>query len=236
MTIVMLRRLFTRMRYPPSHKVATRRRILEAAALAFREKGVSETGVDEVMRRAGLTHGGFYAHFQDKTELVAEACAAAFDAAVPNLERIAAAPTPAARARLLIDSYLGARHRDNRGSGCVVVAVGADMVRLRGAARAGYARGFTRHLERLAAALRLCEDPKTNFERVSQLMSSLVGALLFARAIDDPAQSDAMLSAMRRLLRTQFCVAGVASGTPREVPVAAPAVVRGAGPDFMRAF
>src|SRR4051812_4871739 len=121
------------MRYPAAHKEATRRRILDAASQAFRERGVAQTGVDEVMRRAGLTHGGFYAHFTDKTELVGEACTAAFDAAVPNLERIAAGRTPAVRARLLIDSYLGARHRDNRGSGCIVVAVGADMARLRGA-------------------------------------------------------------------------------------------------------
>ena len=75
------------MRYPAAHKQATRRRILDAASQAFRERGVAETGVDEVMRRAGLTHGGFYAHFHDKTELIAEACVAAFDAAVPNMER-----------------------------------------------------------------------------------------------------------------------------------------------------
>ena len=193
------------MRYPPAHKEATRRRILDAASQAFRELGVAETGVDEVMRRAGLTHGGFYAHFSDKTELVAEACAAAFAAAIPNLDRIAAAPTPAARARLLIDSYLGTRHRDNRGSGCFVVAVGADMVRLRGAAREGYARGFAQHLERLGGALRLDPDAQRNRERVTQLMSSLVGALLFARAIDDPVASEAMLHAMRRQLREQFC-------------------------------
>ncbi len=193
------------MRYPPSHKTATRRRILDAASQAFREQGVAETGVDEVMRRAGLTHGGFYSHFRDKSELVAEACTSAFDAAVPNLERIAAGATPAARARVLIDSYLAPRHRDNRGSGCLVVAVGADMARLRGAARAGYGRGFAQHLERLGAALRLSRDPQRNRERVTHLMSSLVGALLFARAIDDPAQSDAILLSMRRQLRAEFC-------------------------------
>lgn len=214
------------MRYPPAHKEATRRRILDAASQAFRERGVAETGVDEVMRRAGLTHGGFYAHFQDKTELIADACTAAFDAAVPNLDRIAAAPTPAARARLLIDSYLGARHRDNRGSGCLVVAVAADMARLQGAARRGYAAGFARHLERLGAALRLSPDPVRNRDRVTQLMSSLVGALLFARAVDDPAASDAMLQTMRRQLRAQFCrdVAGPASAD------------RLPANDFMRAF
>src|SRR5476651_2197740 len=118
------------MRYPPAHKPTTRRRILEAAGRAFREQGVAETGVDEVMRRAGLTHGGFYAHFRGKSELVAEACAEAFDEAVGNLGRIAAQPTAAKRARLLIDSYLSPHHRDNRGSGCLVVAVGADMARL----------------------------------------------------------------------------------------------------------
>jgi TetR/AcrR family transcriptional regulator, transcriptional repressor for nem operon len=223
------------MRYPRAHKAATRRRILEAAGQAFREHGVAETGVDEVMRRAGLTHGGFYAHFRDKTELIAEACAAAFDAAVPNLERIAAARTPEARARLLIDSYLGPRHRDNRGSGCVVVAVGADMARLRGAARAGYSRGFVQHLERLASALRLDRDAQRNRERVTQLMSSLVGALLFARAVDDPVQSDAMLRSMRRQLREQFCRAPSGSGTAGRQLESPPASYPLSN-DFMRAF
>lgn len=192
------------MRYPPNHKPLTRRRILDAASQVFRERGIAEAGVDEVMRRAGLTHGGFYAHFRDKTELVAEACTAAFDAAVPNLDRIASAPTPAARARLLIDSYLGERHRDNRGSGCVVVAVGADAARLRGAARTGYSRAFAQHLDRLGAALRLSPDPERNRERVTWLMSSLVGALLFARALEDPEQSTALLRSMRRQLREAF--------------------------------
>lgn len=208
------------MRYPPDHKHATRLRILEVAGQAFRERGVAETGVDEVMRRAGLTHGGFYAHFRDKTELLAEACAVAFETAVVNLDRIASRPSPGARARLLIDSYLSSRHRDNRGSGCLVVAVGADMARLNGSARKGYARGFVRHLERLGAALRLSDDPGENRDRVTHLMSALVGALLFARAIDDPERSDAVLHGMRRYLRAEF--AGEAAH-PERAEVPAPA-------------
>ena len=215
------------MRYPPTHKHATRRRILEAAGQAFRERGVAETGVDEVMRRAGLTHGGFYAHFRDKTELVAEACTAAFEAAVPNLDRIAVAPTRAARARLLIDSYLAPRHRDNRGSGCVIVAVGADAARLRGPVRDGYSRAFTRHLDRLGTALRLSRDPEKNRDRVTHLMSSLVGALLFARATDDAARSDAILRSMRRMLRAEFCT---------EPASTLHAVPHDSAHDFMRAF
>jgi TetR/AcrR family transcriptional repressor of nem operon len=217
------------MRYPPSHKHLTRRRIIDAASQVFRERGIAETGVDEIMRRAGLTHGGFYAHFRDKSELVAEACTAGFEAAVPNLDRIAAARTAAARARLLIDSYLGPRHRDNHGSGCVVVAVGADAARLRGSARTGYARAFAQHLDRLSAALRLDRDPLRNRERVTWLMSSLVGALIFARAIEDPAQSNAILHAMRRQLRAQFC--GEHEARPRgSIPMAASA----SNHDFMR--
>ena len=192
------------MRYPPAHKQATRSRIISAASAAFRERGVEGTGVDEVMRRAGLTHGGFYAHFRDKSELVAEACADAFDAAVGNLDRIAAQPTAAKRARVLIDSYLSRHHRDNRGSGCLVVAVGADMARLSGPARGGYARGFVRHIDRLCEALRLARDPEENRDRVTHLMSSLVGALIFARATDDAARSDALLSSSRRMLRKSF--------------------------------
>lgn len=192
------------MRYPPDHKLTTRRRIVAAASAAFREQGVERTGVDEVMRRAGLTHGGFYAHFRDKSELVAEACAEAFDAAVVNLARIAAQPTAGKRARVLIDSYLSPRHRDNRGSGCLVVAVGADMPRLTGAARTGYVQGFVQHIDRLCAALQLARDPEENRDRVTQLMSSLVGALIFARAMDDAARSDALLASSRRMLRKTF--------------------------------
>jgi TetR/AcrR family transcriptional repressor of nem operon len=111
---------------------------------------------------------------------------------------------------MLIDSYLSTRHRDNRGSGCMVVAVGADMARLSGPGRSGYSRSFTGHLDRLEAALRLSEDPVVNRDRVTHLMSSLVGALLFARAIDDPVRSDTILHAMRRLLRREFSDAATA--------------------------
>jgi TetR/AcrR family transcriptional repressor of nem operon len=193
------------MRYSPNHKLSTRRRIVTAASAAFREKGVDGTGVDEIMRRAGLTHGGFYAHFQGKFELLAEACSEAFDAALANLDRIAAQPTAAGRARLLIDSYLSQHHRDNPGSGCLIVAVGADMARLNAARRSGFSRGFERHLDRLGAALRLSPDPGENRDRVTHLMSALVGALLFARAVDDPERSIRLLVSSRRTLRREFC-------------------------------
>ena len=216
MTIVII----TIVRYATAHKSLTRSRIVAAASQAFRERGVSETGLDEVMRRAGLTHGGFYAHFRDKSELVAEACAAAFAEALPNLARIGALPTVEARTRLLIDSYLSERHRKNRGSGCLIVAVGADIARLDGPARRGYSQAFSTHLERLGDALQLSPHRDENRDRVTQLMSSLVGALLFARAAEDPDESRRLLHSMRRTLRAQF-----ADPRPRSSTVAASTVV-----------
>ena len=79
------------------------------------------------------------------------------------------------------------------------------MARFSGAGREGYSRGFERHLDRLCAALRLSDDPEMNRDRVNHLMSSLVGALLFARAVDDPQRSAALLLSARRTLREEFC-------------------------------
>lgn len=195
MTVVILS---PSMRYPANHKDSTRRRILAAASAVFRERGVAATGVDEVMRRAGLTHGGFYAHFAGKSALVAEACGAGFDSAVPNLERIAALPTVRDRVRALVLSYLGKRHRDDRATGCLIAALGAEVARLDETARAGYSAGFERHRQRVAAALRLHADPAENLRQTSALMSLLVGALVFARTVNDPAVSDSILADTRR--------------------------------------
>jgi hypothetical protein len=108
------------------------------------------------------------------------------------------------------------------------------MARLRGAARTGYARGFAQHLDRLCAALRLSPDPSRNRQRVTHLMSSLVGALLFARAIDDPVESDAMLHSMRRQLREQFCRETLAASDAASPANAA--TTPASANDFMRTF
>ena len=181
------------MRYDAAHKNRTRARILETASLAFRERGVMATGVDEVMRRAGLTHGGFYAHFRNKSELVAAACAAGFESAVENLNRIARLPTPRARVRALVSSYLGVKHRDNPAAGCLIAALGGEASRLDAESRAVYSEALLRHRSRFAEALRLSDDPVENSRRVTSLLSLLVGALLFARSVNEPAESDRIL-------------------------------------------
>jgi TetR/AcrR family transcriptional regulator, transcriptional repressor for nem operon len=181
------------MRYPADHKSATRRRILEAASAAFRERGVAATGVDEVMRRAGLTHGGFYAHFRSKSALVAEACATGFDMGADNLARIAALPTARQRVRALVASYLSPHHRDHRAEGCLIAALGHEASRPGGRARRDYGEALQRHRARVAAALGLHADPGENERRATALLGLLVGALILARSLPDEASSRAAL-------------------------------------------
>ena len=195
------------MRYPSDHKTVTRRRILEAASAAFREKGVTATGVDEVMRRAGLTHGGFYAHFRDKNELIAEACATGFAMGQDNLARIAALPTRRERVRALVGSYLSTHHRDNRAGGCLVAALGFEASRPGGRARRGYAEALELHRGRLAAALRLHDDPAENLRLATSLLSLLVGALIIARSLPDEAASRGVLAQARETALACFAPA-----------------------------
>jgi TetR/AcrR family transcriptional repressor of nem operon len=192
------------MRYAANHKLTTRSRIVQAASEVFREKGVAATGVDEVMRRAGLTHGGFYAHFRGKSALVAEACASGFDAGRTNLARIAALPSRRERVRALVLSYLSPRHRDNPAGGCLVAALGFEAARASGPARQSYSAALQQHRARLAAALRLGVDERQNVRLATALLGQLVGALILARSLADPLESAEVLAQARQTALEHF--------------------------------
>jgi TetR/AcrR family transcriptional repressor of nem operon len=115
----------------------TRKGIVRAAACKFREKGIVATGLAELMKAAGLTHGGFYKHFASKDQLVAEATTAALDML---LEGMAAHPTIKAAAA----AYLSTRHRDNPASGCPLAALGGELARSDKKAREAATAGFVR--------------------------------------------------------------------------------------------
>jgi len=192
------------MRYAADHKHTTRTRIVQAASEVFREKGVAATGVDEVMRRAGLTHGGFYAHFRGKSELVADACASGFDAGRTNLARIAALPSRRERVRALVLSYLSPRHRDNPAGGCLVAALGFEAARASGPARQSYSTALQQHRARLASALRLAADERQNVRLTTALLGQLVGALILARSLADPLESAEVLAQARQTALEHF--------------------------------
>ena len=138
-------------RMSAAEKQKSHERILEAAARLFRERGIAATSVADVMQAAGLTHGGFYKHFPSKQALVAQAFRHAAEGLLSGAEAEAAPGGPAraeARARY-VARYLSGEHVIDAGHGCPIAALGADLARGEGAARAE----ATRALERMAALL-----------------------------------------------------------------------------------
>jgi TetR/AcrR family transcriptional regulator, transcriptional repressor for nem operon len=169
--------------------------IRQASSRLFREQGLGAS-VSDVMSAAGLTHGGFYGHFGSKDELAAEACAAAFSESVARWrKRIADAADPASARSALIEGYLTARNRAAIGTGCPIAALAADVAReslgkpVRSAFRAG--------LERLIEMLTEVEPRPAGAARAQALteLSTLVGAMVLARATDATPLSDELLQA-----------------------------------------
>jgi TetR/AcrR family transcriptional regulator, transcriptional repressor for nem operon len=166
--------------------------IVEIAAQKMRESGTDGPGVAEIMKEAGLTHGGFYKHFDSRDDLVAEAVeAAAAQSRAGYLEVTADAEDPLAA---FVDWYLSSTHRDDPGSGCAVVALGADAARADERVRATY-RGqvevYIAHMEELLGA---GADARP---RAIAAVSSMVGAVLMARAVGDEPLSEEILAAVR---------------------------------------
>jgi TetR/AcrR family transcriptional repressor of nem operon len=170
---------------------ANREKVLYAAGTLFRQHGFDGIGVADIMKRAGLTHGGFYGQFPSKDDLVAEACARVLG----NegwVERLTGTPKPSLRA--LIGAYLSADHRDDLGHGCLMAALGSDVVRQPRAVRRAFTDGFR---ARVDALLKLVPGRSAAALRGQALatMAGLVGALILSRAVDDPALSDEILQA-----------------------------------------
>ena len=173
-------------------KAASHDRILGIAAARIRRDGVDGLAVAELMREAGLTHGGFYRHFDSRELLVAEAAQRALSEG--SAWTIAAGQIGGQRGyTALVDGYLSARHRDHPESGCGVAGVAADVARAGGSARASYTRQVQ---ECLAVLADLIDNPDGQVgEREAVLtLSVLVGAISMARAVDDPDLSQQILT------------------------------------------
>ena len=191
------------MRYDAAHKAETRARVVQAAARAIRAHGPFKAAVAAIMADAGLTHGGFYAHFRSKDDLLAAAVLRMFEDGRRSLERGTGEPAASTTLGAYIDAYLSERHRDARGSGCPLPVLAADAPRLPNAVRAAYGQGvsdLTARLSRRLAALGR-PDPDVDARR---LLSEMVGALSLARADPDRQRSAAILTASREALKARF--------------------------------
>lgn len=175
-------------------KEATHERIVSVAARAIRRSGYDGTGVADIMKEAGLTHGAFYAHFDSReamlTEAAAKACA---ESAAAAAEVVASVPPGTALASML-GSYLSRGHVEQVELGCPLAALGSETMRQAPEVR----RVATRHIKEMVDLIaRQSPDwgQPAAHERALVTVATMVGALLLARAVDEPALSDGLREA-----------------------------------------
>ena len=138
------------MRYSREHKLETHARIVKKASVRLREKGAHGIGVADLMKDAGLTHGGFYAHFNSREALVIEAFAYAMDRSTERWRKLAEATPPEKRLAVIVDSYLTSLHRDDPGHGCALTALGAEIARESPKTRKAFAAKLEQMIDMLA--------------------------------------------------------------------------------------
>jgi TetR/AcrR family transcriptional repressor of nem operon len=169
-----------------------RRKILDAASRLFRAKGFDAVSVAEVMKAAGLTHGGFYGYFKSKDDLIAHALSHALEAPAagkaPQAERIDLAQ--------LASRYLSPGHRADLEGGCPTAALASEAIRQSPEARAAMTAGLQRNLKRLSAIAPGEDDARKRRNAVGS-WASMVGAMVLARLSDDAELSDEILEQTR---------------------------------------
>lgn len=181
-----------------SRRQADRNRdaVLRAASAMFRERGMGATSVADIYHRVGLTHGGLYAQFPGgKETLAAEAIGHAFAERKGVWDDLAGTHTPAECLRAIVENYVSAAHRDDPGTGCPTPSIGAEAGRHGGPVRAAYTTGVRELLDSLSHVAPGDAEPERR-KAALHILSTLTGAMLISRAVDDPALADEILSAI----------------------------------------
>ena len=181
------------MRYDAEHKARTRERVVKEAMLAIRAGGPENLGVADVMKRAGLTHGGFYAHFPSREALLLAAIEEMFTSARSVFDRRTKDLPPRAALKAYLDFYVSQGHRDARNTGCPLPLLSGDLPRMAGQARDRFAEGVTRLTSAMAGKLEAMGRPEPE-AAAGSAFSEMIGALSLARALGPTAQSDALLA------------------------------------------
>jgi len=195
------------MRYDEAHKGETRRRVVKAAAGAVRARGPDRVGVAEVMAEAGLTHGGFYAHFPSKDALLGAAVGEAFEQSRRALGRIGQGAANAERLGALVDNYVSAQHRDFPAHGCPIALLASDIPRQAEPARRAFDAGVRTLIAQLTEWLEI-GPPETREALAGSLVAEMSGAVALSRAVSDPALSDRLLAESRLRLKQRMGVGG----------------------------
>lgn len=176
-------------------KAESHDRIVRTASSRFREIGVEGIGVADLMKEAGLTHGGFYRHFASRGELVDEAIERALHDGAQGAFAAEANSKLSKQALLyaLVDWYLGTGHRDGLATSCAVTSLASDVARSGARARAAYARQVSAYLELFMRLMPGDDKPKARRVKAITAWSMLVGALSMARAVNDDKLSNEIL-------------------------------------------
>lgn len=187
------------MRRSRAESARTRERIIAGASALFRDRGLAKVSVADLMANAGLTHGGFYAHFQSRDELVSEAIRFALIQSAQRIYLSSLKSGDKPGYSKLIQRYLTKRHRDTPESGCVLASLGSEVARDSGDCRRVFSEGFD-ELISLLAQLSPERTRRAQRAHVLSVISTLSGALVLARAVSEASVSEEILSAVRRTL------------------------------------
>ena len=191
------------MRYSPEHKAQNHENILSVAARSFRERGGDSSGVGTVMKKAGLTKGGFYRHFKSKDDLLVEAVARAFDEMGRGMAEVAKSAPEGQALRGMIERYLSVRHADSPGRGCVLSALAPELARKPLSVRKRIEASREAYRERLLPFI----PGQTREEKLAKfqlLFSSMAGVLMMARFTSDTQRREQMLMEAKNFFIKSF--------------------------------
>jgi TetR/AcrR family transcriptional regulator, transcriptional repressor for nem operon len=183
-----------------SRKEMTHRRIIETAGGCFRRRGLSGIGIADLMKEAGLTHGGFYAHFASKEALVVEALRLASERFRHLIEEAAAATAEGEKLAAVAARYLTSRHREHPETGCSIATLGPELGRDSGAARQQFSANIGAAFERMAECS-AAADAETRRCEATGTYAAMVGGLILSRGVEDPDAADRILADVRRFVQ-----------------------------------
>ena len=175
-------------------KDATHERIVSVAARAIRRSGYDGTGVADIMKEAGLTHGAFYSHFASREAMLAEAAAKACAESAAGAAEVAASAPPGKALKTMLAAYLSSEHVKHLEAGCPLAALGSETSRQAPEVRRIATRHVKATIDLLARQSPDWGQPSAH-ERALVVLSTMVGAVMLARAVDEPGLSDRLLRA-----------------------------------------
>jgi TetR/AcrR family transcriptional repressor of nem operon len=184
------------MRYSSEHKVQTHARIVKKASVRLREKGAHGIGVADLMKDAGLTHGGFYAHFDSREALVIEAFTHAMDRSTERWRKISEEVPAEKRLSKIVNTYLDPVHRDDPGHGCAVPALAAEIARESVKTRRVFAGRMEQMIDMLADQFHGVPRKAARKQAMAAL-ATMMGSLVMARIVGSGESSDEILKAGR---------------------------------------